>query len=117
VAWKLATADAVDRLCLPDVDEDAVVGLKFSEAPPERLAAATLATRTADLLSAERVLGDAHRFSFAYFPRRWHAWVNPPTSWLSANMPVRTSCAVCGCARTIANVAYCSPASCYGAPS
>jgi ATP-dependent Lhr-like helicase len=61
--WKSATADAAERLCLPDVDDDAVTGLKFSEALPERLAVATLASRLADLPSAERVLAEPTRFS------------------------------------------------------
>lgn len=59
---KLATADAAERLCLPDVDEDAVTGLKFSEALPQRLATATLAARLADLRSAKHVLGEPVRF-------------------------------------------------------
>ncbi len=62
--WKLATADVTERLCLPEVDEDAVVGLKFNEALPERLAVATLATRLADLPSAERALTEPVRFTF-----------------------------------------------------
>jgi ATP-dependent Lhr-like helicase len=61
--WKLATADATERLCLPDVDADAVAGLKFSEALPERLAMSTLAARLADMPSAERVLGEPVRFT------------------------------------------------------
>lgn len=60
--WKLAAADVVERLCLPDVDEDAVSGLKFSEALPDRLAIATLAARLADVPSAERVLREPVRF-------------------------------------------------------
>jgi ATP-dependent helicase Lhr and Lhr-like helicase len=63
--WKLATADVADRLCLPDVDDEAVTGPKFSEALPERLATATLAARLADLSSAERILGEPVRFTFA----------------------------------------------------
>jgi len=62
--WKQATGDAAERICLPAVDEDAVVGLKFSEALPERLAIATLAARLADQLSAKTVLGEPARFSF-----------------------------------------------------
>jgi ATP-dependent Lhr-like helicase len=61
--WKAGTADAVERLCLPDVDPRALAGLKFSEALPERLAYATLAARLADLDSAERVLGERARFT------------------------------------------------------
>ncbi len=64
--WKLATADAAERLCLPDVDDDAVAGLKFSEALPERLAMSTLASRLADLPSAERVLGEPVRFTLGH---------------------------------------------------
>ena len=36
--WKAGTADAAERLCLPDVDQRALEGLKFNEALPERLA-------------------------------------------------------------------------------
>ena len=61
--WKAGMADAAERLCLPDVDERALAGLKFSEALPERLATATLAARMADLDSAMRVLGEPVRFS------------------------------------------------------
>ena len=61
--WKAGIADAVERLCLPDVDERALAGLKFSEALPERLATATLAARMADLDSAVRVLAEPARFT------------------------------------------------------
>ena len=61
--WKTATADAAERLCLPEVDERALTGLKFNEALPERLATATLATRLADLDSAVVVLGEPVRFT------------------------------------------------------
>ena len=61
--WKAGTADAAERLCLPDVDERALAGLKFSEALPGRLATATLAARTADLDSAARVLAEHARFT------------------------------------------------------
>ena len=61
--WKAGTADAGRRLCLPDVDQRALDGLKFSEALPERLATATLAARLADLDSASRVLDERVRFS------------------------------------------------------
>ena len=60
--WKAATADAAERLCLPDVDERALAGLKFNEALPERLATATLAARMADLDSANAVLAEPARF-------------------------------------------------------
>ena len=63
--WLAGTADAGERLCLPEVDLDALAGLKFSEALPERLALATAAARLADLDSAGRVLGEPVRFGFA----------------------------------------------------
>ena len=43
--WKEGTLTCCQRLCLPDVDQQALAGLKFSEALPERLATATLAAR------------------------------------------------------------------------
>ncbi|MFF0308147.1 DEAD/DEAH box helicase [Streptosporangium sp. NPDC004379] len=61
--WRVGTADAADRLCLPDVDEKALHGLKFSAALPERLAVATLATRLADLDGAAAVLGEPVRWT------------------------------------------------------
>jgi ATP-dependent Lhr-like helicase len=61
--WKAATADAAERLCLPDVDQRALAGLKFNEALPERLATATLAARMADLDSAVKVLAEPTRFA------------------------------------------------------
>ncbi|MGI5422193.1 DEAD/DEAH box helicase [Actinomadura luteofluorescens] len=60
--WKAATADAADRLCLPDIDERALRGLKFNEALPARLATATLAARLADLDGALTALTDPTRF-------------------------------------------------------
>lgn len=63
--WKEATADAADRLCLPDIDERALQGLKFSDALPPRLATATLAARLADLESAAVVLGEPVRLTWA----------------------------------------------------
>jgi ATP-dependent Lhr-like helicase len=63
--WKAGTADAAERLCLPDVDKRALAGLKFSEALPGRLAEATLAARLADLDSALAVLAEPTRFTVA----------------------------------------------------
>lgn len=60
--WHAATADATERLCLPEVDEKALTGLKFSTALPRPLAEATLATRLADLDGASAVLKESHRF-------------------------------------------------------
>jgi ATP-dependent Lhr-like helicase len=68
--WKAAAADAADRLCLPDIDESALEGLKFSEALPERLATATLAARLADLESAATVLSEPIRYSWSGSPNR-----------------------------------------------
>ncbi len=60
--WRAGTADAAERLCLPEVDDRALEGLKFSEALPHRLAVATLATRLADLKGAATVLAEHARF-------------------------------------------------------
>ncbi|MFI7427437.1 DEAD/DEAH box helicase [Micromonospora sp. NPDC049836] len=61
-AWRSLTADAADRLCLPEIDEKALTGLKFNAALPPRLAMATLAARLADLDRAATVLGEPTRF-------------------------------------------------------
>ncbi|MEU1238489.1 DEAD/DEAH box helicase [Micromonospora aurantiaca] len=61
-AWRELTADAEQRICLPDVNEKAMEGLKFSAALPPRLATATLATRLADTTGAARVLEERTRF-------------------------------------------------------
>lgn len=68
--WKAATKDAAERLCLPEIDHDALTGLKFSEALPERLATATLAARLADVDSAAAVLGQPVRFNWSDHPNR-----------------------------------------------
>lgn len=62
-AWKHASTAAQDHLCLPEVDERAVKGLKFAEALPPRLAESTLARRLADLESAAHVLTESARFT------------------------------------------------------
>ncbi|MFG1952680.1 DEAD/DEAH box helicase [Micromonospora sp. NPDC048830] len=61
-AWRALTADAAGRLCLPEIHEKALAGLKFSAALPTRLAAATLAARLADLDRAAAVLAEPTRF-------------------------------------------------------
>ncbi|MBP0458332.1 DEAD/DEAH box helicase [Streptomyces montanisoli] len=61
--WKLARQGAAERLALPDIDERAVQGLKFSDALPPRLAEATLSIRLADLGSATAVLSEQARFT------------------------------------------------------
>jgi ATP-dependent Lhr-like helicase len=57
-------AEAAERLCLPDVNERALASLKFTEALPEYLAAATLAVRLADLDNAAQVLTEPTRWAF-----------------------------------------------------
>ncbi|WP_405793856.1 DEAD/DEAH box helicase [Streptomyces sp. NBC_01506] len=61
-SWVDATKDAADRLCLPDVDERALRGMKFAEALPPRLAEATLSARLADTKFAAAVLTEPVRF-------------------------------------------------------
>ncbi|GLZ41158.1 DEAD/DEAH box helicase [Actinokineospora sp. NBRC 105648] len=60
--WSKGIRALEGRLCLPDVDDRALAGLKFSAALPPRLAEATLAARLADLPGAERVLREPHSF-------------------------------------------------------
>ena len=60
--WRTATADVADRVCLAEVDDVAVDGLKFSEALPARLAVVTLAARLTDLGAARTVLDEPVRF-------------------------------------------------------
>ncbi|MDG9685957.1 DEAD/DEAH box helicase [Streptomyces sp. DH18] len=60
--WQRSFTDAADRLCLPEVDERAVKGLKFADALPSRLAQATLAARLTDETGARAVLAEGVRF-------------------------------------------------------
>lgn len=60
--WAEASADADERICLPDIDQRAVAGLKFAAALPERLAVATLAARLAAPDSARTVLAEPVRY-------------------------------------------------------
>ncbi|MFI8502811.1 DEAD/DEAH box helicase [Streptomyces sp. NPDC085524] len=60
--WRSAAMEGGVMLCLPEVSERAVRGLKFSEALPQRLAQATLAARLADEDGARRLLGESVRF-------------------------------------------------------
>ncbi|QEU85457.1 DEAD/DEAH box helicase [Streptomyces viridosporus] len=60
--WKHMSATAPGNLCLPEVDERAVKGLKFVDALPPRLAESTLARRLADLEGAARVFSEPVRF-------------------------------------------------------
>ena len=60
--WRDVVDAVQDRLCLPEVDEKALAGLKFSEALPRHLAVATLAARLADRSNAQAVLMEHARF-------------------------------------------------------
>jgi ATP-dependent Lhr-like helicase len=60
--WRSLVRELEDRLVLPEVDEKALAGLKFSEALPRHLAEATLAARLADLENAKSVLLEPCRF-------------------------------------------------------
>jgi ATP-dependent helicase Lhr and Lhr-like helicase len=60
--WSEAVGRLRDRPCLPEVDDKALAGLKFSDALPRDLAAATLAARLADLDHATAVLAEPVRF-------------------------------------------------------
>jgi ATP-dependent Lhr-like helicase len=60
--WAAGVADAAERLCLPEVDERALAGLKFSDALPLRLAESTLAARLADLETAAMLIREGGRF-------------------------------------------------------
>jgi ATP-dependent Lhr-like helicase len=62
--WRDLVDAVQDRLCLPEVDEKALAGLKFSEALPRHLAVATLAARLADLNHARVVLMESTRFEW-----------------------------------------------------
>ncbi len=62
--WSAAVSELHDRLCLPEIDDRALAGLKFSAALPRHLAVATLATRLADLDHAASVLAEPSRFEF-----------------------------------------------------
>ena len=60
--WPSVVRSLRDRLVLPEVDDKALAGLKFSDALPRHLAEATLAARLADLDHAGLVLGEPVRF-------------------------------------------------------
>ncbi|MEV6965206.1 DEAD/DEAH box helicase [Hamadaea sp. NPDC051192] len=59
--WRAELADATDRICLPEVNEKALVELKFSDALPKGLAMATMAARLANVAGAAAVLSEQHR--------------------------------------------------------
>jgi ATP-dependent Lhr-like helicase len=61
-AWRELTADAQQRLCLPEPSDRALKGLKFGDALPKVLAMKTLAARIADLDGAAAVLHEPVRF-------------------------------------------------------
>ncbi|WP_406430718.1 hypothetical protein [Streptomyces sp. NBC_01589] len=60
--WKQAVADASENLSLPEIDAQALKGLKFAEALPPRLAEATLALRFSDVNGALAALAEPMRF-------------------------------------------------------
>jgi ATP-dependent helicase Lhr and Lhr-like helicase len=60
--WRDVVSELKDRMCLPEIDEKALAGLKFSEALPRPLAEKTLAMRLADLENARAVLVERCRF-------------------------------------------------------
>ena len=60
--WSSIVRALENRLCLPEIDDKALAGLKFSDALPRPLAVATLATRLADLDHAAAVLAEPVRF-------------------------------------------------------
>lgn len=59
--WAEHTSDAAERLCLPEIDDKALRGLKFSEALPSHLARTTVAQRLAATDRAASVLGEPVR--------------------------------------------------------
>jgi ATP-dependent Lhr-like helicase len=61
--WQAARGAAGERLCLPDADDKALEGLKFSAALPRHLAEATLSARLADLDGARLLLEEPQRFT------------------------------------------------------
>ncbi|MGI5520593.1 hypothetical protein ACQEUX_06525 [Micromonospora sp. CA-259024] len=62
-------ADAVNRICLPDVTDKALAGLTFSAALPDPPAVATLASRLADVAAAQAVLAEPMRMTYLSAPR------------------------------------------------
>ena len=65
--WSATVSELRDRLCLPEIDDRALAGLKFSAALPRHLAVATLATRLADLDHAASVLAEPSRYAIEPF--------------------------------------------------
>lgn len=61
----VAAAQAAPALVLPEIDQRAVHGLKFSAALPLRLAIATVAARLADFEGARAALAEPKRFQVA----------------------------------------------------
>lgn len=61
--WRSTIAPVRHRLCLPEIDQKALAGLKFNAALPERLATATLSARLADLGAAAAILAEPARFT------------------------------------------------------
>lgn len=61
--WRASLNDAAEHLCLPEPDEAALAGLKFSVALPPRLAESTLAARLADIDAAATILSQPQRIN------------------------------------------------------
>ncbi|WP_433248682.1 hypothetical protein [Actinomadura nitritigenes] len=62
-SWRGVATSLADHLVLPEVDDRALHGLKFSTALPRHLAEATLSERLADLEHAALALTEPHRFT------------------------------------------------------
>jgi ATP-dependent Lhr-like helicase len=58
----VGAGDRASKKLLPEVDDKALAGLKFSEALPRHLAVATLSQRLAELEHAGQVLSEPVRF-------------------------------------------------------
>ncbi|MER6808700.1 hypothetical protein ABT299_05425 [Spirillospora sp. NPDC000708] len=61
--WRAVAASLADHLVLPEVDDRALHGVKFSAALPRHLAEATLSERLTDLGHAALALTEPHRFT------------------------------------------------------
>ena len=59
--WHDGIANAASRIRLPEVNDKALAGLKFSDALPKQIASATLAERLSDIGGAMALLSEPHR--------------------------------------------------------
>ena len=60
--WRAIRTAAAERIVLPEVDDKALHGLKFTAALPRHLAERTLAARLADVAGARTALTEPTRF-------------------------------------------------------